>query len=379
MKQQSINKRILSLVSIFLTVSLIIVISGCLDTIEFDRPQTIEDGIAIQGKLVISDPSYIRVTIRKVFDFSSSARLINVRDVVLSDDTGTSISLVSSQDGVFTREFLENDPDMSITFDRSYKIRVETFDNRVYESSLEGIVPVPTPTDLKVGRIQKDGINAVGDIVARDFIAFTIDTPLEASPNSGNTKILWELEGTYRVTDSPESYSTRACRPIRITNETNNKTCYVNISPLSNYVSLDGTNINQSSIEDFTVLETGISNLFSEGYYLTVLQQSLTESAFAYWSQVNQVLSRSGDLFEPPAGKIITNFTNINDPNDDVFGYFYATEEKPIRVSVPPRLADNPSSACPAPPSEGGQAPSDCCDCLTLFDSTLERPVWWIE
>jgi len=318
MKQQSINKRILSLVSIFLTVSLIIVISGCLDTIEFDRPQTIEDGIAIQGKL--------------------------------------SISLVSSQDGVFTREFLENDPDMSITFDRSYKIRVETFDNRVYESSLEGIVPVPTPTDLKVGRIQKDGINAVGDIVARDFIAFTIDTPLEASPNSGNTKILWELEGTYRVTDSPESYSTRACRPIRITNETNNKTCYVNISPLSNYVSLDGTNINQSSIEDFTVLETGISNLFSEGYYLTVLQQSLTESAFAYWSQVNQVLSRSGDLFEPPAGKIITNFTNINDPNDDVFGYFYATEEKPIRVSVPPRLADNPSSACPAPPSEGGQA-----------------------
>ena len=356
---------------------LLVAIAGCLDTIEFDRPQTIEDGIAIQGKLVISDSSYIRVTIRKVFDFSSNARLINVRAVVLTDDEGNSVSLDSRQDGVFTREFAKKDPEMSVEFGKTYKIRVETFDNRVYESAFEGILPVPTPQELKVARIQKEGVNAVGDIVARDFMGFAIDTPLEVTPGSGNVKLLWELEGTYKLTDTPTSYGARACRPIGIDEE--DKTCYINVSPVKNYVSLDGTGINQSSITDYTVYETNITNLFSEGYYLTVFQQSLTESAFTYWSQVNQVLARSGDLFEPPAGKIITNFTNVNDPNDDVFGYFYATEEKVIRVAVPPALADNPSAGCPAPLTQDGRAPSNCCNCLSVSNSTATKPVWWLE
>ena len=36
-----------------------ILISGCLDQIDFDRPDTIEDGVAIQGKLVRGTPNYI--------------------------------------------------------------------------------------------------------------------------------------------------------------------------------------------------------------------------------------------------------------------------------------------------------------------------------
>ena len=350
-----------------------ILISGCLDQIDFDRPDTIEDGVAIQGKLVRGTPNYIRVTIRRVFDFSENARLINAKVVDLIDEDGNRLPIDSSQDGVFEMEI--TDDQMAIEFGRNYRLRIELFDNRVYESEIETILPVPTPVDLNVNTVVNESINSLGDVVDRDFLAFSVNTPLEVTEGSGNVKMLWELEATHMFTDSPESYSTFACRPVRIDDE--NKTCFITSSPTTNFVPLDGPSISSNFLSDFTIYETTPNSVFSEGYYLTVLQQSLTPTAFEYWSQVNQVLSRTGNIFEPPAGKVTTNFFNVNDENDEVFGYFYATEEEVLRVFVSPELAGNPPLFCPAPPSENGQAPGDCCNCLSVFGSTTEIPDWW--
>ena len=120
-----------------------------------------------------------------------------------------------------------------------------------------------------------------------------------------------------------------------------------------------------------------ISPILSEGYYLRVFQQSVTDDAFEYWSQVNQVASRTGSLFEAPAGRVKSNITNVNDPEEETFGYFYATEEREIRVFVEPSLAGNPSITCPGALNQGGGAPSNCCNCLTVANSTTERPSWW--
>jgi len=357
---------------------MLLILPSCLDDIDFDRPDTIENGIAIQGKLVKGDPSFIRVTLRRIFDFSENARLINARTVTLMDEEGNALVLDSRQEGVFIEEIQNNNPDISIDYGKSYKIRVETFDNRVFESSLEQLLPAPTPTDLRVSKVLREGIDALGRIVDREFLAFTLDTPLQLNEGEDNVKLLWELEATYKLSDTPESYNRRACFPIRVDN-VDNKTCFITSSPIRNFIPLDGATINSTSISDFTLYETTSSSLFAEGYYLTVLQQSMSNSAFEYWSQVNQVLSRTGDLFEPPAGKVITNFVNVNDPNDEVFGYFYATEERPIRIFVSPKFADETQITCPAPLTEDGRADNTCCDCLTAGDATTERPIWWLE
>ena len=357
---------------------MLFVLPSCLDDIEFDRPATIENGIAIQGKLVKGDPSFIRVTLRRIFDFSENARLINARSVILSDEEGNSIELDSRQEGVFFEEIPPDNPDIQIEFGKSYKIRVETFDGRTYESSLDRLLPVPTPRDLRVEMVTKEGLDALGRIVDREFIAFSLDTPLRLSEAEENVKLLWELEATYRLSDTPELYTNRNCFPTRV-NNVDNKTCYVTSSPITNFIPVDGETINSSSLDNFTLYETIPSSLFAEGYFLTVLQQSVSIPAFEYWSQVNQVLSRTGDLFEPPVGKVTTNFVNVNDPNDDVFGYFYATEEKPIRIFVSPEFAGNVATSCPAPLTEDGRADNTCCDCLTAGDTSTERPIWWVE
>jgi len=346
----------LSLVGIF---CLSIFISACVDKIDFVRPETIEDGIAIQGKLLKGSPSFISVSIQKTLDFKSSTRFINASSVTLLDTEGNAIDLDSRVEGIFFKDILDNDPNISIEFGKSYKIRVETFDNRVFESAFEALLPVPTPTNLTVKRITKKSLNPKGEVISNDnFLSFEIETPLEATPNSGKTKLLWELEGTYKISDTPELYDEETC--IRIGNMYDGvkRTCYLNISPTENFISLDGTKLSVSKISE-SIYEPLISSTFSEGYYLSVFQQSLTDKAFEYWSQVSKVLVREGNIFEAPAGKIVTNIKNLTNPEEESFGYFYATEAKNIRVFVSPELAGNPSDFCPRMLNLIGQAQDD--------------------
>jgi len=349
---------------------------GCLDSIDFERPDTIKDGIAIQGKLVKGSPSFVRVTIRKVFDFRTAPRFISARAVTLSDEAGNTIALNSRAEGVFFKEIQEDDPTIKIDFDKSYKIRVEVFDDRIFESSLQSILPTPTPSELKVKRVKKNIVDGTGELVSRDdFVGFTIDTPLAVGSNTENVKLVWELEANYKITDSPETHGRASCAVTMI--ERQNKVCYASFSPVTNFVPLDGTQLNVDAISAFLLYETIITSIFSEGYYLSVFQQSVTDEVFDYWSQVNKITNRIGSIFEAPAGKIASNITNIANPEEETFGYFYATEEKTIRIFVDSSFVDNPRISCPGMLSLTGQAPRECCNCLTLENATTEKPIWW--
>lgn len=320
---------------------LLVVLFGCLDPIEFERPDTIENGIAIQGKLTKGTPSNIRVTIRKIFNFKDRESLLNVKSVALQDDTGNQIAIPSSRDGVF-EQALTNFP---IEYGVGYKIIVTTFDNRIFESSFESVLPVPTPENLKAQFVERERLNAIGGKETIEVLSFGIKTPLTVNTREPNSRILWELVGTYKLTAD------------------NGIVCYVDIPPFQNYIPFDGTTTSGSVIESTSVYETIPTSIFAEGYYFSVFQQSLSETAYDYWSQINLINNRSGSLFEPPIGNITSNLININNPAEEVFGYFYATEENVIRTYVSPAMAGYPSRSCP-------------CDCS---NASPIKPSWWIE
>lgn len=353
-----------------------IFLSGCLDEIDFVSADTIDESIAIQGKIVIGDPSFVTVTIRGVFNFTDVPRLLNVREVTVEDESGNIVEIPSNQDGVYFLEIPDDHP-FEVAFGKSYKVNVSTFDNRNYSSTLEELLPAPVPENLSVERTQIQTQDVNGNPQLFDQLTYSISSPLQAPGASENSRLLWELITVFQLTDTPEAFGRRACLPVRI--DEFDKTCYVTTSPVANYVTLDGPDLSGDRIDNMELLSTGLSFVYAEGFYLNVLQQSLSPTAFAYWEQVGNVVSRDGSLFQAPAGRVITNFVNIDDPNDDIFGYFYATEEITRRIFVSPDLADNPQRLCPSPLSESGQAGNDCCDCLTAGDATTDRPVWWIN
>ena len=351
---------------------------GCLDKIDFERPDTIENGIAIQGRLIKGEPSVISVTIRKIFDFSETARLINAREVILINENNQELDLMSNADGIYFLEIPSDNPNFDLDYGTSYKLKVNTFDNRTYESTLERLYPVPELEKLEVRKASIESVNAIGQLVSTEVLDFVVSTSLTPEGFSEKAQVLWELESVHKLTDSPNSYGGFSCRPTLIDEE--EKTCYITSSPVANYVVLDGTTFSGERVDEYSIFQSTFNTNFAEGYYLNVFQQSLSPTAYNYWAQVNSVVNRTGDIFEAPAGKVVTNFKNIENPDDEVYGYFYVTEQREGRVYVSPELANNPTRRCPAVVPAGGTPPSDCCNCLSLTGrSTIQRPIWWVE
>ena len=354
----------------------LVFLSGCLDEIEFASADTIDESIAIQGKIVKGEPSFVSITIRGVFNFTDVPRLLNAREVTVEDESGNTVEIPTNADGIFFLEIPE-EHEFDVEFGKSYKVNVSTFDNRNFSSTLEELLPAPTPDDLIVERAQIETQDVNGNTNLFDQLVYSISTPLQAPGSFENSRLLWELITTFKFTDTPEAYGRRACFPTQI--DEVGKTCFITSSPIANYVTLDGPDLSVDRVDDMEVLTTGLGTVYAEGFYLSVLQQSLSPTAFAYWEQVGNVVSRDGSLFQPPAGRVITNLVNTEDPDDDVFGYFYATQEFTRRIFVDPDLADNPALPCPSPINEAGQAANDCCNCLTAGVATTERPFWWIN
>ena len=366
-------------INIFFLLSILFFCGSCLDVIDFDRPDTIENGVVVQGKLAKGNPSVASVSIRKLFDFSSNAAFLNAREVLVIDEDGNQVELKSDGAGNFVAEIPNDHPTFNVDYGKSYKAKVSTFDGRNFESAYETLYPVSKPDNLRAEITQIEAVNSIGNIVMKDVMSFFIDTPLKPQGSSENVSLLWELEAVYKLEDSPESYSRFNCWPTRITNATVNKTCYITSSPIENYVVLDGTELTSERVDDFKLYDALLNYFFENGYYFNVYQQSLSPTALDYWNQVNTVVAREGSIFQDPVGKIPSNFSNLDTEDEDVFGFFYATEQEVIRVFVSAEEANNPNKWCPQPLTEGGQAPADCCDCLTELGSTTTKPSWWIQ
>ncbi len=352
-----------------------VLILSCLDEIDLVVPRQERETVVIQAKLVKGDPSFVRVRVTNLFDFTpASLRQLEVRKVEIFDEEGNNKELnISSRDN-FSAFIADNDPDLAIDYGKSYKIRVQLFDNRIFESDLEPLIPVPDPerVDYEFFTMSNDSTGAI-----QQSIRFLIDSPLKVQGVDDKVSLRWDLESYYKATDSPLDAFSGPVDP---------KTCYIPFVPGSNEVRVvDAGEIFTEEIENYPIFETSIGGFFAEGYYLNVYQEGLSVEATKYWSQVKVVNERTGNMFESPAGKIITNFRNMEDPiEDEVFGFFYATTQNVIRVYVSPDAAGNPRMFCPplavgSNPGRSCNLPPVCCNCLDLEGSSLEKPDWWVE
>lgn len=120
----------------------------------------------------------------------------------------------------------------------------------------------------------------------------------------------------------------------------------------------------------------------AEGLYYAVKQYSLSPEATIYWQNASLLVEREGGLFEDPVGLLNSNFKNISDPNEQVYGYFFGTHEHIIRIKLPDGFVPSQPMPCPPPPapSFGGRCNLGiCCDCLSDPDATIVQPEYWID
>lgn len=354
-----------------------LVFNSCLDEIELEVPRGQSDAIVVQGKLTVGEESQVSVTVNRIFTFDGTSTTLRVKFVEIYNEKEERVELDFVEEGVYFKTINEDDP-MTIELGLLYKIKLELFDGRIIESEVEPLKSLVAQNELELSIEEKPIVNVFEDeIIDRERIVINLLSEFEN--NSDNPqRYRWFVNVTQKVDDFPQNYG--------VQNRTS-KSCYIRSTfPVEEQVLFNGFDSDKiGSVSFETEVFDGRVNdgRYLDTVYFNVIQESLTEGAYDYYNSIGQTLELSGSMFDPAAGKIKSNLINVTNPDEEVFGYFYASQQVQSNIRLIPEIFGNiPRSLClgassqsPLTESQCGFTP--CCDCNGRRNDIPQKPKYW--
>ncbi len=381
---------------VFLLIA-VITSTTCIKEIDFEFEREAIGSVVIQGRIVKGDPSFVRVNLSLLTDFGvGSLPAIEVEELLLLDDRGNEIVLETDRPNSYFR-VLDDDSAITPEVGVGYQIRATLADGRIIESEPDVLPPNQGPVDLGFLSGVELVFNGIGLSENEPRILLTVDSKFDKDRIGG---LLWDVKNIYRVTDANFIRLNPADTPDPATP----KICYITERTSSTKVNVLTADevVSNEEFKGFELASIPITLNLAEGYFFEVRQFSLSDKATEYWFAVNQANEFQGGIFQSPIGVVRSNMINLNNPTEDVFGYFFATEELLSRKKVDkeffgdlrPRCAtasnltrlgcinslfpldllkcfnsaDDPRCICGV-----------CCDCLAAENSTEVRPDFWVD
>ncbi|MFM2395184.1 MAG: hypothetical protein RLZZ546_3167, partial [Bacteroidota bacterium] len=336
---------------------------SCLDTIDLKVPNEYDDGLVIQGGIFrYKDHAEINVLLSIISDERAQSRIVRVSKIFVENDKGQKVNLNENDDGSYGIFLRPND--FNIDYGTKYKVMAETFGKTVYESSWQELKVSPQIKSLRYGLIKKPAVIKLNATDSTEFVEFYVDT--DVKNEKYNYKLKFDIINSYKYSSQIEG-------------DDISRVCYVTQrAGLRNVMLFDGTSSEKESIENLPIFTTQLNYLFSEGYVGTVVMQAVSDSTYSYFNQINELNNREGNIYDPPAGRLITNIKNVSNPNGLAYGFFYAVTQDTARIKISPEAVGNPVRQCPQKPNETTPCPTrSCCDCLILGGSSLNKPPFW--
>jgi len=288
--------------------------------IEPFRPEVEEaqDMLVINGRLT-DQPGMQFVEVSRASPFYEPDRIPVKGCVVrIEDGRGQGFYYRESLPGVY-RAHLDA-PFLGVN--KAYKLLVRTPDGQDYQSEYDSLLACP-PIDTLYYHIEsRENQDYPG-------LRFSVDIKRE-SGDSWN--FLWKLEETFEYhARYPIEYfwDGRKVREIvpRLPIDTL-KICFKTNS-LSELYLLSYRNIDARDIvrHPLNYVSAGTPKLLRK-YGLVVSQYSLSDDAFHYWDKMRTMISETGGLYEKQPASSGGNIYNINDPEEQILGFFYASQER---------------------------------------------------
>lgn len=302
-------------------------------------------------------------------------KFVSAKSVAIYDDANNFELLEEIETGVYQTK--ENGIRGEIG--RSYFIRIEMFDGKIYESIPDKLNPVG-----EVDRVYYEN-EVVQPFDAPTQYGLRVYADGKGLP-FGNNFFRWKFEGTYEFNAYPELATifqeTNPCipNPLPCRNDGPGGACTCCTCWQTEY-GIEGKPIvsdNQVIVNGlFRRVELGYVPLdyikFQVKYRMKVTQMSLSRTAFDYWKIIQSQKEGAGSLFQPPAGKPRTNIFHKNG-SEEVLGIFYASAVKSNSLYITNadveqqwKKLEIPKYTC-----EVGLIADDC-----RYFGTTKRPVDW--
>ncbi|CAN5456627.1 hypothetical protein BH23BAC3_BH23BAC3_25500 [soil metagenome] len=339
---------------------LLMIMGGCIDEISFDSEFS-ENQLVVEGS-VHNGPGPYTVHL-------GETQLGENLPLPLSDAT---IQLIDSNDNRLA--FNEIEPGKYQTMDESfrgepgetYHIEIELPDGRSYSSKPE-TMPLQTASStvhLEPGFVPERTASGGTRDVPVVFVSANTDLPVTEDP----IFLKWTVEGlyAYREFDDPSPFAP----PPR--------TCFITekINP-QNILLFSGTQSGSGQIRDqfLTERRVVVQHKFFIRYYFNVVTTSITEQRYNYWQNVEEMINRSGTIFDVPPATVPGNIKNNNQNGMPALGYFEAVLRDTSREFI---TSSDFSFFIPDPCGiTNTERHQNCYDCLEIENSTNERPPYF--
>ncbi len=219
------------------------------------------------------------------------------------------------------RGFYQTSADFSAIVGRSYTLHIELVDGSKYQSFPEIVSPVP-----EVDSVTYHAVRSATEDILNDQIGVEIRAHFQ-DPSDVKNNYYWKtLESDFVLVAEPELHmSVKDCCEI----------CYHKEMPFP-------LNVNTVSDIDFNglyqrraiayVVDNGVR--FKDTYRLDVQHLSISDEAHRFLKLISQQVNLSGSVFDPPPANIRGNMINIDDPSEQVLGYFFASDERFLRTYI---------------------------------------------
>lgn len=337
-----------------------IIIGGCIEQIDFDIDR--RGGLLVVDGRIYDGPGPYTLELSRTTGEGSPTSPVTGAVVSIIDEQGNREYYYEREEGRYEV------PGNVVQGQRggSYYIEIEIGGGFTYRSE-PGTIPTYTAIDSVYYEFATEQeLSNAGILVDVEVIKVYTDTRL---PEVDSTLYLrWNVHELYKYTEydfpdpfnapPPYCYVTQYPNPQKITQFTTEES--------------EGGQLNRNELST-----TPIDFSFYQRHYFNVVLTSTTKRAYDYWRQVDEVVNRSGTIFDVPPATVPGNMYNPKNSEEPVLGYFETAiidttrfftlrNYMPIFIKEPcGRFVRNRHYACYG--------------CLELPNSTKEEPYYWLE
>lgn len=301
----------------------ILLMSACIE--EFDPEiKDYNDILVIDGTLIKGDSIQEVVISKSTQLYGPEFKPVSACVVMIIDNSEQEFIFEETKKGIYTSAI----PDNLLSYDSQYQLSVRTPDGNEYLSGFETISE-SSPID-SIYYITEEYQSSSEQF--EEGLQFYADLK---APDEATKNYLWTLEETWeiRTVYDIDGFWDKTSYKLPLYSPRDSLSYCWSTEPINHYYT--------SSTENLVVNEKkkiplnfvgGISPKLNFLYSLLVKQYSLSDKAYKYHSQNNFATAGSEQLYQTQPGQSRSNIHNINNPEELVLGYFWASSYSERRL-----------------------------------------------
>ena len=334
----------------------LVFLNSCVDPATIDIGES--DEILVVSGFITTDEGPHRVELSRTAKFGSvfDGVISKVQDatVLVRNSGGEVIEFEEVLDGIY-----ESPADFRAEVGETYTLQIETNLGTNYSSLPQTVVAGPEIEELEVRYRRLPSSDPVNFVSGVEVYSVFTDPPEERN------FYFWGVEGTFVVKTFPELFVIQGDPDVPAPKDCCDR-CWLSENNINTNQLLSDEQIDGERITSLAGFISDDGQRYTERYYANVQQYSLNEEAFNFYTLIASQVSIDGDLFDPPPARIRGNIINLDDPTEEIIGFFGAFSIQERGVFIDRSFLDDTQRLVQI---------ND--DCLTLPTATIDQPSFW--